>query len=142
MARPHIPQALRQLVRERSVRRCEYCLIHEEDRPESHQVDHVIPLKHDGQTINENLALACAICNNNKGSDFATIDWQSQEITPLFNPRTQHWRDHFRFSGPHIHGRTVIGEATVRLLRMNDPDRVLFRQILMDAGLYPPAEFR
>jgi len=74
MTRPHIPNTLRQEVIERAKGRCEYCLIHEDDRPERHQVDHVIALKHGGLTTIENLALACAVCNNNKGSDLATID--------------------------------------------------------------------
>ncbi len=141
MSRPYIPNGLRQAIIERAAGRCEYCLIHEDDRPESHQVDHVIALKHGGQTISENLALACATCNNNKGSDLATIDLTSEEIVPLFNPRRQDWRDHFDFSGAQIMGLTVIGQSTVRLLRMNDPDRVLLRQILLEAGLYPPAGF-
>ena len=140
MTRPRIPNALRQLVIERAVGRCEYCMIHEDDRPGSHQVDHVIALKHDGQTINENLALACAICNNNKGSDLATIDWASEGIIPLFNPRKQHWRDHFSLSGAQLVGVTAIGDATIRLLRMNDPDRILLRQVLHETGRYPPAD--
>ena len=139
MTRPNIPSALRQLVFERAQGRCEYCLVHEDDRPESHQVDHVIALKHGGQTSSENLALACAICNNNKGSDLATIDQTSGELIPLFNPRKQIWRDHFGFSGARIVGVTAIGEATIRLLRVNDPDRVSLRQVLIEAGFYPPA---
>jgi HNH endonuclease len=141
MPRPHIPNALRQAVVERAYGRCEYCLIHEDDRPEIHQVDHVIALKHGGQTIIQNLALACAVCNNNKGSDLATIDQTTEELIPLFNPRMQNWRDHFGFSGAELEGITVIGKATIRLLRMNDPDRVLLRQVLSEAGLYPPAGF-
>jgi 5-methylcytosine-specific restriction endonuclease McrA len=141
MNRPHIPNALRQAVVERANGRCEYCLIHEDDRPEAHQVDHVIALKHGGQTIIQNLALACAICNNNKGSDLATIDLTTEELIPLFNPRKQNWSDHFGFSGAQIVGITVIGSATIRLLRMNDPDRVLLRRILGEVGLYPPVEF-
>jgi 5-methylcytosine-specific restriction endonuclease McrA len=141
MNRPHIPNALRQAVVERANGRCEYCLIHEDDRPEVHQVDHVIALKHGGQTIIQNLALACAVCNNNKGSDLATIDLTTEELIPLFNPRKQNWSDHFGFSAAQIVGVTAIGHATIRLLRMNDPDRVLLRKDLKEAGLYPPSEF-
>jgi hypothetical protein len=101
----------------------------------------VIALKHGGQTASENLALACATCNNYKGSDLATTDQAGEEIIPLFNPRKQHWRDHFDFSGPRIIGLTDIGEATARLLRMNDPDRILLRQALRDAGFYPGTDF-
>lgn len=139
MPRRHIPNALRQSVIERANGRCEYCLIHEDDRPESHQVDHVIALKHGGQTIIDNLALACAVCNSNKGSDLATVDQTTEDLIPLFNPRKQHWRDHFSFSGAQIVGVTTIGEVTIRLLRMNNPDRILLRQVLNEIGLYPPA---
>ena len=104
-------------------------------------MDRVIALKHGGQTIIQNLALACAVCNNNKGSDLTTIDQTTEELIPLFNPRKQKWSDHFDFSGAQIVGITVIGRATIRLLRMNDPDRVLLRRILREDGLYPPTEF-
>src|SRR5215475_4753314 len=133
MNRPYIPNSLRQVVVERANHRCEYCLIHEDDRPESHQVDHVIALKHGGQTIIQNLALACAICNNNKGSDLATIDLTTDELIPLFNPRKQNWSDHFGFSDAQIVGISAIGDATIRLLRMNDPDRVMLRKALKEA---------
>ena len=140
MPRPHMPHALRQSVIARARGKCEYCLIHEDDRPESHQVDHVIALKHGGQTIINNLALACAVCTSNKGSDLATVNQTTENLIPLFNPRKQHWRDHFSLSGAQIVGVTTIGEATIRLLRMNDPDRILLRQALNETGLYPPAD--
>jgi len=101
-------------------------------------VDHIIALKHGGQTVRENLALAYAVCNNNKGADLATLDWTSGQIVPLFNPRQHNWRDHFHFEGAQIVGSTTIGQATVRLLRLNDPERVASRQILIEIGLYPP----
>jgi hypothetical protein len=138
MPRSHIPHALRQVVIARAGERREYCLLHQDDRPESHQVDHIIALKHGGQTVRENLALACAVCNNNKGSDLATLDWTSGQVVTLFNPRQHNWRDHFHFEGAQIIGSTTIGQATVRLLRLNDPERVASRQILIEIGLYPP----
>jgi 5-methylcytosine-specific restriction endonuclease McrA len=56
MPRPHIPKHLRRLVIKRAGGRCEYCLIHQDDKPETHPIDHVIALKHDGRTVKENLA--------------------------------------------------------------------------------------
>lgn len=137
MPRPHIPANLRRQVINRAGGRCEYCLIHQDDRPETHPLDHVIALKHGGRTVKENLALACVICNNNKGSDLATIDPLSGEIVPLFNPRTQNWDDHFELSGARIIGRTDIGRATVALLRLNDDDRLSYRQNLIETERYP-----
>jgi hypothetical protein len=78
------------------------------------------------------------VCNNNKGSDLATLDWTGGQIVPLFNPRQHNWRDHFHFEGAQILGSTIIGQATVRLLRLNAPERVASRQILIEIGLYPP----
>lgn len=138
MPRSYIPHTLRQEVLARAGGRCEYCLLHHDDRPESHQVDHIVARKHGGQTVRENLALACAQCNNNKGSDLATLDWTSGQIVSLFNPRQHNWHEHFRCEGAQIVGNTAIGRATVRLLRLNAPERVASRQILIEAGLYPP----
>ncbi|MGE0128170.1 MAG: HNH endonuclease [Blastocatellales bacterium] len=128
---------MRRLVINRAGGLCEYCLIHQDDRPETHPIDHVIALKHGGRTEEKNLALACAICNNNKGSDLATIDPLSGEIVPLFNPRTQNWDDHFELFGAQIIGRTAIGRATVALLRLNDDERLSYRQSLVNAKRYP-----
>jgi hypothetical protein len=50
---------LREFIIERAAGRCEYCLLHQDDTPLTHQADHIIPLKHGGQTTAENLALAC-----------------------------------------------------------------------------------
>jgi hypothetical protein len=50
--------ALRRLVAERAWHVCEYCLVHEDDLFHGCEVDHVISLKHDGQTTAENLACA------------------------------------------------------------------------------------
>jgi hypothetical protein len=137
MPRPHIPAKLRRLVINRAGGRCEYCLVHQDDRPETHPIDHVIALKHGGQTVKENLALACVICNGNKGSDLATIDPLSGEIVPLFNPRIQSWGDHFDLSDAQIIGQTAIGRATAALLRLNDDERISYRQSLTNAGRYP-----
>lgn len=140
MIRPHIPTSLRHVVTARAKHQCEYCLVHEDDRPESHQIDHVIALKHGGQTTEENLALACALCNNQKGSDLATIDLETEKIVPLFNPRKDTWTDHFQLSEAEIVGISTVGQATVRLLRLNEPDRVLFRRLLIEINRYPMAE--
>jgi hypothetical protein len=137
MSRVYIPSSLRQLVLKRAQSRCEYCLLHQDDTPFTHQVDHLVALKHGGQTAAGNLALACLECNRYKGSDLAAIDPNSGEITLVFNPRLHTWTEHFVLEGPRIIGQTSIGRATVRLLRLNDRKRVIQRQILIEAGRYP-----
>jgi len=131
-----ISSALRQLVIERAKGRCEYCLMHQDFSIYSHEVDHIIALKHGGNTIAENLALACLPCNRHKGSDLATIDPISGEIIPLFNPRSQVWAEHFTLNNAQIVGITPIGRATVRLLMLNTPTRLLERQVLITQKRY------
>jgi HNH endonuclease len=134
----HIPAALRRRVRQRAQERCEYCQLHQDDVPLTHQIDHIIPRKHGGPTAHRNLARACLECNRHKGSDLTSIDPTTRVTTPLFNPRDQTWAEHFALAGPMIVGLTAVGRATVALLRMNDTRRVMQRQLLIGVGRYPP----
>lgn len=104
--------------------------------PFTHQIDHLIPRKQEGETAEHNLACACIDCNRFKGSDIAAFDLETGVLTMLFNPRTQVWADHFTPDGAIISGQTAVGRVTVRLLRFNDPLRLLQRQVLIDAGQY------
>ncbi|MBO3460397.1 HNH endonuclease [Aetokthonos hydrillicola Thurmond2011] len=132
-----IDTEVRKLVIERAAGRCEYCLIHQDFSIYTHEVDHIIAVKHGGETIAENLALSCLSCNRHKGSDFATIDRFTKEIVPLFNPRRLAWDEHFYFEGARIEGKTQIGQGTARLLQFNVPNRVLQRQALINQKQYP-----
>lgn len=130
MAQKYVPVALRRLVRERAGERCEYCSIPESMCPSTHWIDHVYAEKHGGQTVGENLALACIMCNQHKGTDLASIDPESGSISPLFHPRTDSWADHFRLVEGTIEPLTPRGRVTVRLLRLNLPYRVEERRLL------------
>ncbi|MBW4490945.1 MAG: HNH endonuclease [Trichocoleus desertorum ATA4-8-CV12] len=133
----YIPASLRQLVSQRASNACEYCLIHQTFSIYRHEVDHVVALKHGGQTTAENLVLACLPCNRHKGSDLTSLDPITGEITPLFNPRTQTWSDHFKLEGGYIIGLTASGRTTIFLLKMNEASRLQLRQALAAQGLYP-----
>jgi hypothetical protein len=135
----YVSASLRRLVASRAGGQCEYCLICENDTYSGCQVDHIVSEKHGGATEPENLAYACACCNRAKGSDIASVASGTGELTRLFNPRADRWAEHFELQGPLIQSRTPIGEATVRTLRLNDAERVLERQVLNQAGRYPPA---
>lgn len=126
----------RQVV-ERAGNRCEYCLIHQDDAVASHQIDHVITDKHGGPTVAENLALSCMLCNLRKGSDLASLDPASGTVTPLFNPRTQIWSDHFRIDGLRLEGLTPEGRTTVEFLQLNSYERLAERRELMNADRFP-----
>jgi hypothetical protein len=140
MSRAWISAALRQLVRERASRLCEYCLLHEDDSLHGFQVDHVISEKHQGPTEDHNLCLCCAACNLAKGSDIASL--VSSRIVRLFNPRIDVWSEHFSLDGPLIRAHTRIGIATLRLLGINSKERVELRSILVQHGSYPSTAAR
>jgi hypothetical protein len=131
----HIPSALRRQVRERACDCCEYCLIPETATWAFHTIDHIIAEKHGGTSVSANLALACSICNARKGTDLASIDEHTGSIEPLFNPRRDHWSDHFRLADGRIEPLSATGRATVRLLRLNDSQRVTERELLVAIGL-------
>ncbi len=119
----------RTFVRNRAHGRYEYCRLKEEDDVYTFHVEHIIPKKHGGDSIFENLALACHQCNLHKGPNLAGVDPDSGQIIPLFHPRQQNWQEHFRYQGPRIEGITIIGKTTAFVLNMNDKDRVEARRI-------------
>lgn len=123
-------------VQERAQNRCEYCLLPEIYSFAAHQVDHVIAQKHDGSSTDENLAWSCMLCNLRKGSDIASIDPDSGKLTPLFNPRLENWPMHFRFDNALIAPITDRARVTVKLLGINDLDRLTERALLLEAGVY------
>jgi hypothetical protein len=133
----YLSATLRQLVNQRASGACEYCRIHQTFSIYSHEIDHVIALKHGGESTDDNLVLACLPCNRHKGSDLTSIDPLTGVITPLFNPRTQIWSEQFQLEGGFIVGITAIGRTTVFLLQMNEPSRLQLRQALATQGLYP-----
>jgi hypothetical protein len=135
----YVPAALRKLVAERANGLCEYCLIHDRDTFFGCEMEHVIAEKHGGETTAENLAYACVFCNRRKGSDIASLASNSGPLTRLFNPRTDLWKEHFRFAEDDVTilSRTDIGAATLNLLELNHPDRILERQVLRAAGRFP-----
>jgi HNH endonuclease len=123
----------REVVR-RADGRCEYCRIHQEDSASRHQIDHVIAVKHGGDTALDNLALSCLTCNRRKSSDIGAIDPHSGQFVRLFNPRQQVWYDHFQFAANSIVGLTPEGRATVEFLRLNLPEREQERSMLLALG--------
>ena len=132
-----ITQELRAEVIRRADYRCEYCRIHEEDAGFSHEVDHIVSRKHGGTSTADNLAYACVLCNRYKGSDVASIHPGTEESVLLFHPRRGRWADHFRLEGPVIAAKTNCGAATVRLLRLNAPERLAERRLLQSSARYP-----
>jgi hypothetical protein len=65
--------------------------------------------------------------NRIKGSNLSSLDPDTRELTPPFNPRIQHWTDHFRWNGPLIEPLAAIRRAAAFFLRFNDPVQVEIR---------------
>ncbi|GAB4227179.1 MAG: HNH endonuclease signature motif containing protein [Elainellaceae cyanobacterium] len=131
----YIPAALRRSVYDRAKGCCEYCFTPELASFASHEVDHIIAEKHGGLTQEDNLALSCSLCNKHKGSDLASIDPQTGEITPLYHPRRDRWSDHFCLTEAEFTPLSSVGRVTVRLLQLNRSDRVEERRLLIEANV-------
>ena len=102
------------------------------------QIDHVRAQKHRGSSGLNNFALSCLPCNAYKGPNIAGYDPELNKLQRLFNPRVDEWQDHFEWDGPVLVGTTSIGRTTIDVLRINAADRLAHRQILIDAGVFPP----
>jgi len=127
---------IRAQVRQRAVDRCEYCRMPQSGTVLPHEVDHIRSQKHAGPSTLENLCWACAWCNVFKGTDVAAFPPDSNQLVPLFNPRTDAWSDHFAWEGAVLRGKTGIARATIELLRLNLPERIDHRQLLLQLGLW------
>jgi hypothetical protein len=127
---------LRQLVIDRAGNRCEYCLLPQKAAFHKHEPDHIVPLQHGGETIETNLALACMRCNRYKGSNVGSIDPLTGKLVPFFNPRIHDWKEHFELEEAVIRPLTPEARVTVKILRLNDEDRVMERMRLLEVGLY------
>ena len=137
-----IPAALRRLVIEVAGGRCEYCRLPDNYSPGSFAVDHVQPLSREGDDNQGNLAYACPGCNGSKHDKIEAIDPLTSALVPLFNPRNQLWREHFRWSDDWllVIGLTETGRATTESLQLNRMGVVNLRRVLLPDGLHPPRD--
>jgi hypothetical protein len=106
-------------------------------------IEHIIPLAQGGINEEANLWLACSLCNRAKSDKITALDPDTGQSVPLFNPRTQNWFHHFRWSedGLRIIGLTAIGRAAVAALHLaDDPDALIVRSYWVLAGWHPPQE--
>jgi hypothetical protein len=133
----YISESLRQEIELRAEGKCEYCRIRIEDTYFGGEIDHIISLKHRGETVSENLALACQPCNRNKGSDLGSISETSNNLVRFYNPRIDVWSEHFRVNeNTEIESLTEIGDVTVFIFGFNETERIDERRGLIELGLY------
>lgn len=131
--------ATRRFVRLRAGSRCEYCRLHEDDADfHSFHIEHIIAKQHGGEDDDENLCLSCAECNWAKGPNLAGR--VGERMVPLFHPRRQNWNRHFYWNHTLLVGKTLTGQVTIQVLRINDEVRVMLRENLLFEGRFPPDE--
>lgn len=136
-----ISEEVRRRVRADAGERCGYCLSPQRLVLGWLEIEHIIPQAADGSDDEENLWLACRLCNNYKGAQTAARDPETGDLVSLFNPRRQVWSEHFAWSGDgsRILGLTPIGRATVIALQLNNLIAVTVRREWTAAGWHPPA---
>lgn len=133
----YIPANLRQQVIARAGNYCEYCGLSQLGQIATFHIDHVLPVAAGGPTVAENLALACVSCSLHKGARQHFLDPQSGNMVAVFNPRQDHWADHFRWSGVIVESKTAIGRAAVAALQMNRPLALAIREEEQRIGRHP-----
>lgn len=104
------------------------------------QVDHIIPQARDGPDEDDNLCLACELCNQYKWKKTEGTDPQNGQRVALFNPRQQNWDEYFTWSedGVEVLGLTPCGRATVDVLKLNNSLARTVRKNWVRAGWHPP----
>lgn len=129
------------ILKVRADSRCEYCQCLAEYSAQSFVCEHIIPVAKGGETLLDNLCYACGGCNGYKYTKTDGLDPVSKVSAPLFNPRTQKWHEHFRWSHDYLHvvGLTPTGRATVLALKLNRQAVINIRTLLLMAGKHPPS---
>ena len=133
-----ISPSLRAVVVRRADNRCEYSGLSQLGQEATFHIDHVIPRIAAGATSADNLPLACVSCSLRKSAKQSSLDPEMATETPLFNPRTQTWAEHFRWEEEKIVPLTPTGRATVAALALNRPLILAIRREEAARGRHPP----
>lgn len=137
-----ISRRLRDRIRKQAGDRCGYCLSPQKLVLGQLEIEHLMPRALGGSDDEENLWLACRLCNSFKGQQVDAVDPETGQRVALYNPRKQKWADHFKWSddGSMIAGLTPCGRATVVALQLNYSLAVTVRIEWTSAGWHPPGE--
>jgi HNH endonuclease len=137
-----ISETLREKIRVQASEQCGYCRSLQMYVLGLLEIEHIIPKAKGGTDDEDNLWLACRLCNNYKGTQTDAVDPVTSKKVKLFNPRKQKWSKHFEWSedGAQIIGITACGRATVIALQLNNIISITVRQQWVLAGWHPPKE--
>lgn len=130
-------------VASRAGHRCEYCHLPTRGQVATFPIDHIEPRSADGSNELDNLALTCPHCNAHKWTATESTDPETGQVVLLFHPRRDSWDEHFQWSSANtgeLLGKTATGRATIHCLRINDPDMIELRRLLIELGLFSEAE--
>lgn len=132
---------LRDRVRSQANHQCGYCHSQQKYVLGILEIEHIIPKAAGGSDDEENLWLACRLCNSYKGIQTEAKDPVTNRTVNLFNLRQQLWNQHFKWvdNGIFVEGLTEVGRATVLALQLNNSYAVTVRQAWISAGWHPPS---
>lgn len=134
-----ISRKIRRSLDLRSGERCGYCRSPQKYLFAPLEIEHILPQARGGTSNENNLWLACRLCNGFKGTSTHGIDPVSGRITRLFDPRRQKWSRHFRWSDDFLRiiGITACGRVTVAALQLNNRVAMTVRQSWASVGWLP-----
>ena len=135
-----MPVELQRRVRRQCKDCCAYCRTAESLTATTFEFEHILPLSAGGETVLENLCLACPSCNRFKGNRRGAVDPGTQQWVELFHPQRQRWEEHFAWSegSMELLGLTPVGRATIEGLKMNREALVRVRGLWVKLGEHPP----
>jgi HNH endonuclease len=144
----YISVELQKQIRDKFANCCAYCLTAEFLTATTFEFEHIIPRSSGGETVVENLCLACPSCNRYKAVRVASlkenrqnvIDRVNEQTIPFFHPQFQAWSEHFSWNedASEIVGVTDVGRVTIEALKMNRSQLVRVRKMWVVLGEHPP----
>jgi 5-methylcytosine-specific restriction endonuclease McrA len=135
-----ISQEVRDRIREQASNQCGYCRSLQKYVLGVLEIDYLVPRTIGGTDNEDNLWLACRLCNSYKGIQIHGQNPKTDRKVKLFNPRQQKWSRHFEWTeqGMKINGITTCGRATVFALQLNNSNAIVVRESWISAGWHPP----
>ena len=136
----YVPVNLQRQIREQFNNTCAYCQTAEYLTVTTFEIEHIVPLSTGGKTLLENLCLACPSCNRYKATRQTAINPNTGQPEKLFNPQSQQWKEHFKWSEDAIEiiGITPEGQTTISALKMNRPQMIRVRKMWVKLREHPP----